>query len=644
MINGINVLQNQELSVNLVKLINDQVAVSGFKKNYSNTFKKDMNLKDLFTTIYSVIIILLITLCVIAILMYRNNKKLDQSNIDHYKSFVIADELRQSSDDLTRYCRTYVATGDSIWEEKYWEVLDIRNGKSPRPDGRTIALQDSMRKLGFTKPEFDKLKESERNSNDLVWTEKIAFHAMKGLFADDTGLFSIHNTADTIFARTIMFDEKYHYNKSIIMQPIDDFMDMVKLRTQNEVEKYTTISNWFLGIIIGLILIISVISIISFFFIKDKIIKQLEELREAKIKAEESKTRFKALHDASFGGILVHEKGIILECNQGLSEMTGYTIDELIGMDGLLLIAESSREYVMNNVLTDYEKPYETIGLRKNGEEYPMRLEARTIPYKNKQARTVEFRDITEQKKAEQTIKESEGKFKDLNATKDKFFSIIAHDLRSPFNSILGFSILLIDNLRNYNVEVSEKYSKVIHSSAQNTLNLLDNLLNWAKSQTGEISFEPEKTSLNSIIQEIIEVSDFEIKNISLTHIKSDDIEVFADQNMLKTILRNLVSNALKFTKSNGKIDIYTLQSDNNVEIMVSDNGIGMTENIKNNLFQLGKQESCEGTAGEKGSGLGLVLCKEFVERHGGRIWVESELGKGSVFKFTMPVMNLSPL
>ncbi|MCB0747407.1 MAG: PAS domain S-box protein, partial [Ignavibacteriae bacterium] len=129
---------------------------------------------------------------------------------------------------------------------------------------------------------------------------------------------------------------------------------------------------------------------------------------------KESETRFKALHNASFGGITIHDKGVILECNHGLSEITGYSVDELIGMNGLQLIAESSRDFVMDKILSGYEKPYESIGLRKNGEEYPIRLEARTVPYKGKMVRTVEFRDITDQKKSEQALRESEQKFKDL--------------------------------------------------------------------------------------------------------------------------------------------------------------------------------------------------------------------------------------
>jgi len=182
-------------------------------------------------------------------------------------------------------------------------------------------------------------------------------------------------------------------------------------------------------------------------------------------------------------------------------------------------------------------------------------------------------------------------------------------------------------------------YSKQINSSAKNTLVLLDNLLNWAKAQTGHINFKPEKVVLSPIIQEVFELSNSSAKNknIVLNHIPSEEIIVFADPNMLKTVLRNLISNAIKFTNSNGKIDVTVLQNDNFIEIAVSDNGVGMKDETRNKLFSLETNETTMGTANEKGSGLGLLLCKEFVAKHGGKIWIESEEGKGSIFYFTLP-------
>lgn len=239
-----------------------------------------------------------------------------------------------------------------------------------------------------------------------------------------------------------------------------------------------------------------------------------------------------------------------------------------------------------------------------------------------------------------QRAEENAAQLQELNATKDKLFSIIAHDLRSPFNNILGFSELLLENKNDNKVAKSEKYLGIINSSANNTLILLDNLLNWAQSQTGKISFNPKKIIFSNIILEIIKLkkSIAKAKNISLNYSSSDEIEVYADENMLKTILRNLISNAIKFTNSNGKIDVTALQNDNFIEIAVSDNGVGMNDETRKKLFDISTNITTKGTANEKGSGLGLILCKEFIEKHGGKIWIESEEGRGSIFKFTLPL------
>ncbi len=248
-------------------------------------------------------------------------------------------------------------------------------------------------------------------------------------------------------------------------------------------------------------------------------------------------------------------------------------------------------------------------------------------------------RDISERKKAEQLLKESEIQLRELVSTKDKLFSIIAHDLRSPFNAILGFSELLIEDINHLDVVQTGKYLEYINSSAQNTLVLLDNLLKWAQTQTGKIIYEPEKINLATIVNEtlVLAKSTAKIKNIALDYIQADDaIEAYADINMLKTILRNLISNAIKYTNPEGKITISAVQNQTEIEITISDNGVGMSEENQNRLFKIETTATTIGTANEKGSGLGLILCREFVEKHGGKIWVKSELGKGSAFTFSL--------
>ncbi len=240
--------------------------------------------------------------------------------------------------------------------------------------------------------------------------------------------------------------------------------------------------------------------------------------------------------------------------------------------------------------------------------------------------------DITERKKTENSLKE-------LIATKDKLFSVIAHDLRSPFNSIIGFSELLIENSDDILLEDSEQYIKIINSAAKNTLILLDNLLNWAKSQTGQLRFNPEKILLSEVVQEIITLSKTiaKSKNITLEYAGTDNLEIFVDVNMLNTVLRNLISNAIKFTNVGGHIKVSAELKQDQVEITISDNGIGINKEKCTELFFITSNTTTLGTADENGSGLGLVLCKEFIQKNNGDIWVESEENKGSNFIFTLP-------
>ncbi len=229
-----------------------------------------------------------------------------------------------------------------------------------------------------------------------------------------------------------------------------------------------------------------------------------------------------------------------------------------------------------------------------------------------------------------------------LNSTKDKLFSIIAHDLRSPFNAILGFSELLSNNLQVYEPEKSKKYLEIINNTANSTLKLLNNLLTWAKTQTGQLNFAPEIINISNMINEIISdmSSKAALKNLKLNYFQSADIEVFADPNILPVIFRNLISNAIKYTNHGGEINVFSIKKGKIVEITVSDNGVGMPPEVLNALFVANQTITTQGTQGEKGSGLGLLLCKELVEIHGGKICASSKTGEGSEFVFTIPAHN----
>jgi signal transduction histidine kinase len=232
-------------------------------------------------------------------------------------------------------------------------------------------------------------------------------------------------------------------------------------------------------------------------------------------------------------------------------------------------------------------------------------------------------------------------KLEEANQTKDKFFSIIAHDLKNPFNTLIGYADVLKSDFREYSQDEIYQHLNTIYNTSVNGYNLLENLLKWSQSQTNKIRFEPKKVNLcdvvNSCIQDSENQSNF--KDIELINEVSKNYHIIADKNLLKTVIRNLINNAIKFTERNGMIVIKSTKKDNIIEFSIKDTGIGMKEEEIENLFKIDKINSKPGTDRERGSGLGLILCKEFVEIHGGKIWAESTLGSGSEFKFTIPKM-----
>jgi signal transduction histidine kinase/ligand-binding sensor domain-containing protein len=228
----------------------------------------------------------------------------------------------------------------------------------------------------------------------------------------------------------------------------------------------------------------------------------------------------------------------------------------------------------------------------------------------------------------------------ELNASKDKFFSIIAHDLKNPFNIIIGFSEMMKESVKLNDSATFYEYAVMINTSANQTLRLLENLLEWANSQRGKLSFIPVPINLKELItEEFVMIEEMAIgKNIELKSLVDDSLTIVADTNMIRTILRNLITNAVKFTHKGGQVMVNAVTYNNQLEVAVSDTGIGMSGETMAKLFRIDGNLSTRGTENEKGTGLGLFLCKEFVEKHNGKIWVESEEGKGSTFKFLLPM------
>ena len=240
----------------------------------------------------------------------------------------------------------------------------------------------------------------------------------------------------------------------------------------------------------------------------------------------------------------------------------------------------------------------------------------------------------------EKLIEQRTMRLREVIATNTKFLSILSHDLRSPFSSILCSLEIIKENLNNLNKCEIVNYIDIASDSANNTLNLLDNLLTWTIAQNNGKSFNPVKINLRELLKDEIDniSAPANQKQIKLNHSIAPNLIIAADIQMIRTVIRNLTSNAIKYTKTGGEINISALKREQYVEIAVKDNGIGMSRAAQRNLFKNDGFYSKTGTNHEKGTGLGLLLCKEFIELHGGKIWAESEIGKGSDFKFTLPL------
>ncbi len=252
----------------------------------------------------------------------------------------------------------------------------------------------------------------------------------------------------------------------------------------------------------------------------------------------------------------------------------------------------------------------------------------------------VRVRNHLSMQRTRNQLRQANAELKKLNQEKDRFFSVIAHDLRGPLSGFSSLSELLLAEIRANNLAMIERYAAAMQQSSAMTLELLQNLMEWARSQTGELNFSPGHQALKGIVDSNIGLllNEAERKSIVVNNGIGDDINVYADKDMMGVVIRNLISNAIKFSNQSQQVRIAAELNDKEVILSVSDNGIGMDETMISNLFRLDKNVRRPGTAKEPSSGLGMILCKEFIEKQGGRIWVESKEGKGTSVFVSIPV------
>ncbi|PKP22063.1 MAG: hypothetical protein CVU02_00780 [Bacteroidetes bacterium HGW-Bacteroidetes-19] len=377
------------------------------------------------------------------------------------------------------------------------------------------------------------------------------------------------------------------------------------------------------------------------------VVNDITELKKAEEEINRQAGMISSLLDSIPDLIFIKDiHGVYLGCNPPFAEFVGKPRNEITGKTDHELFDKEVADFFRK-----FDKSMLEVCKSQRNEEwitYPdgrkRLIDTLKTPYWGQDGTLTGIigisRDITERKLAEDEIKLKNKELVKINAEKDKFFSIIAHDLRSPFNGFLGLTEEMVMDLPNLTMNQIQKFAVTIRTSATNLYRLLNNLLEWTQAQKGTISFSPNNLNLLVLADEclILVKESAKMKEIDLVLDIPEKLEIFADKNMIQTVIRNFVSNAVKFTHKGGNVSLTAKKNSNNeIEVSISDTGIGMSAQMIEDLFRIDVQNVRKGTEGELSTGLGLQLCKEFVEKHNGTIWVESSEGIGTTFSFTLP-------
>jgi len=377
-----------------------------------------------------------------------------------------------------------------------------------------------------------------------------------------------------------------------------------------------------------------------------------QDITERNKAEEEILKLYRAIESSGEVIFMTNRNGLITYINPAFTKIYGYTAEEVVGQTTprILKSGKMNAEHYTNFWKTISEGNVaggQIINRTKDGRFVEMEGSANAVLDKkgNITGYLAIQRDVTERINAELQLKKYADELNASNTAKDKLFSILAHDLRGAFNVILGYSEFLHDDFDDLSLNDIRKYTNNIYDTTKNTFVLFDNLLEWARMQMGRTLFNPDLFNLCETIREILTLNTpiAQSKNIKLESAclcgenNNQSCIVFADENMVKTVVRNLLSNAIKFSRRDGTVAFEVNSNDGFAEVKVSDTGVGIPEKDIDKLFRLDSNFTTTGTADEKGTGLGLHLCKEFVEKCGGVLRVESVEGKGTSFYFTLP-------
>ncbi len=538
-----------------------------------------MKLKRLFMLLFIFNTISFISVAIVINKYQKATIKLEDAYNMQYKSLILADELRQSSDDLTRMARTYVITGNPMFEEQYKTVLGIRNGEIPRPkryngifwdflsmpnsqallDGEKIPLRQLMKNANFPESELNLLFISQNESDDLTNLEHKAMNAVKGIFEDEKGEYTVKGLPDFALARDIMHSNEYHEAKIRIMKPLDNFYKAFENRTKQKVEEARlTVKEQEFNVNV-IVLFSIILFLMSFFIILFRIVYPIDFLRIVMLKLSSN------------------DMSVELEKNK-------YD-DEVGDMIGAIEVFKDNTQKLISS-------------------EHQLKL----------------------------AIKDA----KSANQAKSIFLARMSHELRTPLNAILGFANIL---KKSMNATTQEKDNlNIIKKSGEHLLNIINEILELSKIEAGKIELNPKTFNLFELIKEIENIFAFrcEAKELRFTINLSKNLPslIYADEQRLRQILINLLGNSLKFTKE-GEMSLYIYELNNKLFFEVKDSGIGIDKKNQEKIFKPFEQIKLDNYT-QQGTGLGLSITKELITLMGGTIYLKSKLGYGSEFYFSI--------
>jgi PAS domain S-box-containing protein len=647
-----------------------------------------MTIRKLSHIFYLVTGALIFLLILFTILRFFEQRELNSAQNIRRASLSVADELRQSSDDLTRMIRAYVDTGNPKFEQFYWQILAIRNGEADRPShyehsywdlllgdpdfqlessGQKISLRAQMEQLGFTADEFAKFKKAESDSNQLVESERKALNAMKGLFQSPTGRFDIEGVPDPELARRILNDENYHVAKARIMHLVNEFHEILDTRTLQAVTEAQRRTNLHIfGIFVTLAVLLAWLAH-SYLIVRQKVksLVQLENetknivklnrafqfathssdeignLSRAFIDAQMERDRYfnQSLNFLAISGF----DGYFKRLNPAWEKFFGFLPEELLSRPFIEFTSLGSRAEAaaeLDKLIMGVPASFESQMCCKDGSFRWVLWNITAIP--DVQEFYFSGQDITTRKNIEMELRKARQAAEAASRAKSEFLANMSHEIRTPMNGVLGAVGLLL----NTSLTSSQReLARLARASGETLLTIINDILDFSKIEAGKLVIAPVPFDLLQAVEEVagmIAMLPAREKDVNVIVRYPPDVPryVIGDLGRIRQILTNLANNAIKFTdKGHVLINVESESTDDHevtLRISVEDSGLGIATDKLESLFDKFTQADTSTTRRYGGTGLGLAISKQLVKLMGGVIDATSRVGVGSTFWFTL--------